>query len=43
MKDHAKVGNRAGRPGYRTPSVFRYQKSLAAYAAKIKINKKYET
>lgn len=26
MKNYAKVGNRKGRPAYRTPSVFRYKK-----------------
>jgi hypothetical protein len=28
MKNHAKVGNRKGNPAYRTPSTFRYQKSV---------------
>ncbi len=28
MKDYAKVGNRKGRPAYRTPSSFRYKQYL---------------
>jgi len=28
MKNHAKVGNRNGRPGYRTPSGFRANHAL---------------
>ena len=28
MKIHSKIGNRPGRPAYRTPSSFKYRKSL---------------
>jgi hypothetical protein len=28
MKDHAKIRKKKGRPTYRTPSSFRYRKSL---------------
>lgn len=28
MKNYAKVGKRPGRPAYRTPATFRYQKCL---------------
>jgi len=28
MKNYAKVGNRKGKPGYRTPSTFRARKNL---------------
>ncbi len=28
MKNRAKTGNKKGNPAYRTPAVFRYQKSL---------------
>jgi hypothetical protein len=28
MKNHAKIGNRQGDPGYRTPSRFIYKKSV---------------
>jgi len=34
MKNHAKVGNRSGRPGYRTPAVFRFQQAQQARTAK---------
>jgi hypothetical protein len=36
MRDYAKVGGRKGLPGYRTPSVFRYRKSLEIKSAKHK-------
>jgi len=36
MKQHAKVGNRPGRPTYRTPAVFRYQQYLKTKSAKSK-------
>jgi len=42
MKNHAKVGNREGRPGYRTPSPFRYKKYLAVNKQKSANNKYFE-
>jgi len=33
MKNYAKVGNRKGKPAYRTPSRFIYKKSLEAKKA----------
>jgi len=38
MKDHAKVGNRKGKPAYRTQATFRYRKYLKG--VKDKLNKK---
>ena len=41
MKNHHKVGNRTGRPTYRTPATFRYQKHLKNVSLNIiKVNKK---
>jgi hypothetical protein len=28
MKNYAKIGNRQGKPAYRTPATFRYRKYL---------------
>ncbi len=36
MKNYAKVGNRKGKPAYRTPSFFRYRQYLKVRKAKIK-------
>ncbi len=36
MKNYAKVGNRKGRPAYRTPASFRYRQCLKVTKAKIK-------
>lgn len=35
MKLHSKIGNRPGRPGYRTPSSFKYRKSKLNIKTKI--------
>jgi len=36
MKNYAKVGNRQGKPGYRTPSTFRARKNLQISKIKLK-------
>ncbi len=36
MKDYAKVGNKEGRPGYRTPSTFRARKNLQVLKTRFK-------
>ena len=35
MKNYAKVGNRQGKPGYRTPATFRIRKAMKVMRAKI--------
>jgi len=40
MKNYAKVGNKQGKPGYRTPSSFRARKNLQI--SKIKFKSKSE-
>jgi len=36
MKKHSKVGNRPGKPAFRTPSYFRAIKSIKKFSEKIK-------
>jgi len=36
MKNYAKIGNRRGKPAYRTPASFRYRKYLKTAKSKIK-------
>ncbi|KKP64352.1 MAG: hypothetical protein UR62_C0014G0010 [Candidatus Nomurabacteria bacterium GW2011_GWF2_35_12] len=35
MKNYAKVGNRKGKPGYRTPSTFRARKNFQVGRIKV--------
>ncbi|MDD5032386.1 MAG: hypothetical protein PHR36_05125 [Patescibacteria group bacterium] len=35
MKLHSKIGNRPGRPAYRTPSSFKYRKSFAVERGRV--------
>jgi hypothetical protein len=34
MKKHSKVGNRPGKPAYRTPALFRFRKYLKVQKVK---------
>jgi len=36
MKDHSKIGNRPGKPTYRTPALFRYRQYLKIGKSKAK-------
>ena len=36
MKNYAKIGNRKGKPAYRTPAVFRFRQYLKISKIKIK-------
>lgn len=40
MKNYAKVGNRNGKPGYRTSAVFRYRKYVEISRLKKEASKK---
>jgi len=42
MKNYAKVGNRDGRPAYRTASVFRYKKYVTVAHSKSTYKRAYQ-
>jgi len=43
MKNYAKLGGRKGKPGYRTPSSFRYRSTIKNKNAVLRpANKKYD-